>query len=288
MDHAGDGARGRALQASTWAAAEVAALRDGIVAALIVPNDVVSVSSDGDLATAALSLASPAVEQRSTALITTINDGATFLAAVQQAAPLLASINLELTVTARVTNLVFAPSLPPPPTPEERTGAPPPPLTMANVSTASALTGGAGDDADGATPTSSIGMIMMLVVVVILLLVTVFVIVYCRHKRQQTERRSRTGGPMPFAVPATRTIEVMAESATSDTRPSDVEEVLPEVIPEVLPATVLGAPVHAPYTRDPRRWEADPEPSKAAEAPGPAAASTHDSAMAMETEMIKI
>ena len=267
----------RQLQSASWTAAERSALRDGIVGALVVPADTVSVVAASDLATAALSLATPAIEQRTGALIASVNDAPAFLAAVQLAAPALSGLTLELTVTAAITNVLLAPSTPPPLPP------PPPPLPsptgtslgdLNNATSSSALSNGeGGDPAQGASNgASNTGLLIATVIVVLMLAGAITIIFYCTHKRRQTLRRSRTGGPMPFAIPSVRASDltmVAVESATSTTAsngghvppgrgaPMSGAQVLDEwnVRHNAVPATVVGAPLQG--TEDPVKVEND-------------------------------
>ena len=72
-------------------------------------------------------------------------------------------------------------------------------LSEINGTVTSALSDGASDSGDASTALVAVG-----VSAGGLLLAALGVIAYCAHKRRQVTRRSRTGGPMPFAVPAVK------------------------------------------------------------------------------------
>ena len=64
-----------------------------------------------------------------------------------------------------------------------------------------ALTSGDGGDGGGNGGDANSALVVVAVTCASLLLVAVGVAVHCARKRKQLARQSRTGGPMPFAVP---------------------------------------------------------------------------------------
>jgi hypothetical protein len=106
----------RSLQTSlTWSEPELEALASSVASTLSLSASAVFASASGDLAEVTIALAEPAVISRATAIVATVNDAATFIAAIIAVDPALGVLSLQLVDTAILRMALLPPLAPPPP-----------------------------------------------------------------------------------------------------------------------------------------------------------------------------